>query len=452
MSAQFTRRDFLGAMGYGSLGLLAGGRMARSEPAGGGARWYRGNLHMHTYWSDGRAFPEQAVDIYKRLGYDFISLSDHNIFADDPDHWKTVETKGGGWPPVVTTPVFDAYRTSFGPEVETRSQDGKTAVRVKTFEEMRRRFEEPEKFLLLPGVEITQVLNGIQVHLNAINLPDVIPFVKGGPLSKKMENEPMRVSDLIGRNAAEVAAMADAMKRPSLLMLNHPQWVYLDIQPQNLIDNPEVRFFEVCNGGSAFAPHPDAPNVDNDSFWDAVNAFRCLKGQPLLYGVGTDDTHYYIDRTPEQRLEDAWVMVHSAALTPDALLAAMHAGDFYATTGVRLDDVEFSATDRTLRVKIRAEPGVSYRIRFITTKKGFDRSVRTVHSPAEEKRGARDIPVYSADVGRTAQAVEGTEASYRMAPDDLYVRAKIESSVPTGFTRHFHPDVQVAWTQPYGAG
>ena len=36
---------------------------------------------MHSYWSDGRAFPEQAISMYKERGYDFISLSDHNIFA-----------------------------------------------------------------------------------------------------------------------------------------------------------------------------------------------------------------------------------------------------------------------------------------------------------------------------------------------------------------------------------
>ncbi len=50
---------------------------------------------------------------------------------------------------------------------------------------------------------------------------------------------------------------------------------------------------------------------------------------------------------------------------------------------------------------------------------------------------------------KTALCVEGTEATYRMTPDDLYVRAKIESSVSSGFERHFHPDVLAAWTQPH---
>jgi len=455
MRSSFTRREALKTMGAGSLGLLAAcrarGQSAGAGSANGGVRWFRGNLHMHTYWSDGRAFPEQAVDSYKRLGYDFLGVSDHNVFADDPVHWLPVLEKEGKWPPEVTSPLLEAYRKAFGSEAETRQVDGRTEVRLKTYAEIQKRFAEPGKFLLMPAVEITQVLNGVNVHLNYVNLPDVIPFVKGGPLCKQVKEDGLDVGGLILRNAEEVARLSAQLRRPSLLMLNHPQWVYWDITPQDLIENPGVRFFEVCNGGSAFAPHPEALSVTNDAFWDAVNAFRSLKGQPLLFGMGSDDTHYYVNRTPEQRMADAWVMVRSSALTPDALLGAMHAGDYYVSTGVTLEDVAFDPQQRTLRVKVAPQPGVTYRIRFITTKRGFDQTVRRVNSPAEKGRGARTLPVYSPDIGKTARSVDGVEASYPMAADDLYVRAKIESSVPSGYTRHFHPDVQVAWTQPYGA-
>lgn len=447
MKMRMTRRDALRTMGIGTAGLLAGcGTFGR---AGGKKQWYRGNLHMHSYWSDGRAFPEQAIDIYKKLGYDFIGLSDHNVFADRADNWRVVEEKESGWPPAVTPPIFDAYVKDFGAEVETRQEGGKTLVRLKTYDEMRKRFDESGKFLLMPAVEITQKVGDINVHMNYVNLPDAIPFIKGGPPGKEVESTEWDETKLIRRDAEEVAAMSAQMDRPSMLMLNHPHWVYWDIKPQQLIDNPEVRFFEVCNGGSAFAPHPEARNVSHDSFWDVINALRCVKGDPLLFGVGTDDTHYYINRTPSQRLADAWVMVRSGALTPDALLSAMDQGDFYASTGVFLDDVTFKARRRALYVKVQAEPGVKYRIRFITTKKGFDQTVRQVEAPAEDGRGARTIPVYSEEIGRTVKLVEDAEASYRMARDDLYVRAKVESDVPSGFERHFHPKVEVAWTQPY---
>lgn len=39
--------------------------------------WYRGNLHMHTTLSDGKLAPEDAAELYRKAGYDFIALTDH---------------------------------------------------------------------------------------------------------------------------------------------------------------------------------------------------------------------------------------------------------------------------------------------------------------------------------------------------------------------------------------
>ncbi|MFN2351650.1 MAG: histidinol-phosphatase, partial [Kiritimatiellia bacterium] len=61
--------------------------MKTGETAGA-RRWYRGQLHAHSYWSDGRGFPEQALVAYRRQGYSFVCLSEHNRFADNPDEWR----------------------------------------------------------------------------------------------------------------------------------------------------------------------------------------------------------------------------------------------------------------------------------------------------------------------------------------------------------------------------
>lgn len=42
-------------------------------------RWWKGNLHTHSLWSDGDDFPEMIPDGYKRDGYHFLVLSDHNV-------------------------------------------------------------------------------------------------------------------------------------------------------------------------------------------------------------------------------------------------------------------------------------------------------------------------------------------------------------------------------------
>lgn len=43
-----------------------------------GGRWFRGNLHTHTTESDGTRDPQAVVDDYRRRGYDFLMISDHD--------------------------------------------------------------------------------------------------------------------------------------------------------------------------------------------------------------------------------------------------------------------------------------------------------------------------------------------------------------------------------------
>ena len=40
--------------------------------------WYKGNIHLHTTNSDGTLKPEELCKIYKKAGYDFISITDHH--------------------------------------------------------------------------------------------------------------------------------------------------------------------------------------------------------------------------------------------------------------------------------------------------------------------------------------------------------------------------------------
>ena len=43
-----------------------------------GTQWYKGNIHTHTTESDGDEDPHKVVRWYRRHGYDFLVLSDHN--------------------------------------------------------------------------------------------------------------------------------------------------------------------------------------------------------------------------------------------------------------------------------------------------------------------------------------------------------------------------------------
>lgn len=43
-------------------------------------RVLRGDLHIHTYVSDGKESPEMVAAYYRKEGYDFIAVTDHNVF------------------------------------------------------------------------------------------------------------------------------------------------------------------------------------------------------------------------------------------------------------------------------------------------------------------------------------------------------------------------------------
>lgn len=51
-------------------------------PDWAGLPWFKGNTHTHTTESDGDSPPEVVVEWYRQHDYDFLVLSDHNVFTD----------------------------------------------------------------------------------------------------------------------------------------------------------------------------------------------------------------------------------------------------------------------------------------------------------------------------------------------------------------------------------
>ena len=47
--------------------------------------WYKGNLHTHTTISDGLFSQQDIIRDYKEKGYDFLSITDHNIYSNYED-------------------------------------------------------------------------------------------------------------------------------------------------------------------------------------------------------------------------------------------------------------------------------------------------------------------------------------------------------------------------------
>jgi hypothetical protein len=144
-------------------------------------------------------------------------------------------------------------------------------------------------------------------------------------------------------------------------------------------------------------------------------------------------------------------MVRAQNLTTENIIRAMYLGDFYTSSGVTLDELKFDKATKTLSVKVKADPGVKYTIRFNGTKKGFDKSVTMVTDAAAEQKPAREFPVYSEGIGAIFKQVEGTEASYQLANDDLYVRVTVVSDKEANYAdpSGYMPTKESAWSQPY---
>lgn len=413
-----------------------------SEPAEG-KRWFRGNTHMHSFRSDGRAFPDEAAALYRRLGYHFVVLTDHNSTHEDPDRWVQVGTRN------LTPEILARLEKNF-PELMPEKRlngDGVPSYRLRTFDQMSEKLNESGRFLLISGNEASvPSQNGDDLHCNLINTRSGCRVQSLASTSENLDWMVRLRDELLRKNPSE-----------ALFTVNHPLWKFFDVDPMDLVRQSSIRFFEVANveARPLFPVPPEA--WTHDGFWDVVNAFRAMKGQPLLYGVASDDTHDYEMFYAKPQFI-GYSMVLSETLTIPDLMRAFHSGNFYASTGLTLQAVRFDADSRTLSVEVLPEAGFEYSIQFIGTKRGFDPTVqRVIEHQAEGEippwllksgfRPKRRLPVYSSEIGCVFQETHGPSASFRMADDDLYVRAKIFTQKATQ-TEDEHPSTPIAWTQP----
>jgi hypothetical protein len=84
--------------------------MPRPAPFDREGAFYRGNLHCHSDRSDGSIPPNEVIDVYKRLGYDFICLTDH---FEAQYGWQVTDTSP--WRDESFTTLIGAELSSPGP-------------------------------------------------------------------------------------------------------------------------------------------------------------------------------------------------------------------------------------------------------------------------------------------------------------------------------------------------
>ncbi|MCC6989677.1 MAG: PHP domain-containing protein [Acidobacteria bacterium] len=195
-------------------------------------------------------------------------------------------------------------------------------------------FAVPEQFLLVPGEEVTDTFETKPLHINGLNVDRLV--------------EPRHGTSVLDTLQHNVDAIREARGVPHV---NHPNFGWA-ITPADLAGLERYRLLEIFNG------HPlvnnlgggDAPGLE--AVWDGL-----LRAGRRVYGLAVDDAHYF--KRPwdpnAPKPGQGWVVVHAPRLDPAALVASLEAGDFYASTGIELDDYTADATGISVRVRVAGQ-------------------------------------------------------------------------------------------------
>jgi hypothetical protein len=238
------------------------------------------------------------------------------------------------------------------------------------------RVDAPEGLILVAGEEVTDRLPGKPLHVNALGLERLVT-VQGG-------KTPVEVMQ---RNIDAVRAAG------GVPLVNHPNFGWA-LSADELLQLRNFALLEIASGHpyvNAQGPPPA------EAMWD-----RLLGDGRRVYGVAVDDSHH-LKRPWDVDVAlpgKAWVVVR-AERDAKSIVAALERGDFYASTGVELEEV--SGT----RVKVKEKNKARYRILFIGSG------------------------------GRVLQESEGLTATYAVRGDEGYVRVKVIDS-----------NGRMAWGQP----
>lgn len=299
--------------------------------------WLRGSTHVHSNGSGDSPTPVPVVvDWYAQHDYDFIVITDHNI---------------------VTPAVSD-------------------------------------ELIVIPGVELTHNPNlclprqhssgrcRVHVNLLGVTAPPVGRF--------NWANFGTR-----DRLVMYDAALTKQQELGGLVQLNHPT-NYFGMTADLLVTLAEHGYGLVEIWNAAFVGWDRAAGrraKSSITLWD-----QALMRGARLYGVATDDAHHFRG-DGKYGPGGGWIMVH-ARRDQASILAAIAAGDFYASTGVELTRLE--VVEGVLQVEAAEATGIDF-----------------------------------IEAGEVVETVPGNAARHRI-PETGYVRAVVRGKGD-----------QRAWTQPH---
>jgi hypothetical protein len=244
-------------------------------------KWYKGNTHMHTDFSDGDSPIKEVVDWYHDHGYNFISITDHNKTILPLDHI---------------------------------SRDGLR-----------------DDFMMIIGNEITS-----SVHFTALGLKDNISVksILKDYEDGKIKSYPLPAPDTTktGHSQVLINGMLD---HGAIVFINHPNFSS-GISAEEMLQLNGYIAIELSNA------HPAVYNYGNDLHrpveekWDYLLTYG-----KKVWAVGSDDEHHIQTWGPDKANPGrSWIMVEADNLAEENILGAIRKGKFYASTGVEFKRYE----------------------------------------------------------------------------------------------------------------
>ncbi len=221
-------------------------------------------------------------------------------------------------------------------------------------------------------------------HDEAALPPDFI-MLSGLELSNSRHHTALGIDHYIGDETSLKDGVSKIIAAGGVPILNHPQDPV--VTAANFIAIEGLNHLEVLNGGRP--GHTPATEI----LWD--NILSAPDGR-MVYAVASDDNHY-----KEANVARGWIVVRSPALTEEAIEENIRNGNFYASSGIVLNDYQVGNSS----VSIDSENG--------------------------------DSIIFIGKNGLVLDRISGKSATYHWNGDELYVRAKITNL-----------EGEAAWTQP----
>ena len=232
-----------------------------------------------------------------------------------------------------------------------------------------------DDFIVIPGDEISLTFQKRQSHVCALNPKRPPAAQSGASMSETLQN-----------------AIDGALRAGALPVINHPNRKW-SINAEDMKALRGVHHFEVFNMQRESNNISAGGRMGGEELWDNL-----LSAGMTLFGVIADDTHEFQGEFLPGRAHPGkgWVVVRVEELSAEAVCAGLEKGDYYASTGIELSDVQ--NTDKEYRLVIKPYYDTVYTTQFIG------------------KNGA------------VLKEVFGLEAAYSFKGDEQYVRAKVFSS------------------------